>query len=82
MRLLLDTHVWIWSQESPELLGRAASAAVADEDNAISISSISSLEMACLGWSGRLTLACRLQNLVSQAVEAILADTIPLTHVI
>ena len=80
MRLLLDTHVWIWSQESPEKLGQSASAAVADEDNAISISSISSLEIARLAWSGRLTLAGRLQTWVSEAVEALLADTIPLTH--
>ena len=30
MRVLLDTHVWIWSQESPEQLGSDARSSVAD----------------------------------------------------
>ena len=34
MRILLDTHVWIWSQESTEELGPDARNTVADEANA------------------------------------------------
>ncbi len=80
MKVLLDTHVWIWSQESPELLGPTARSAVAAEDNALFISPVSSLEIARLAWGGRLTLAGRLQTWVSESLSALLADTIPLTH--
>jgi|AP95_1055475.scaffolds.fasta_scaffold125916_2 PIN domain nuclease of toxin-antitoxin system len=31
MKILLDTHVWIWSQELPEKLGSKARNAIADE---------------------------------------------------
>lgn len=80
MKILLDTHAWIWSQESPERLGPAARSAVADEDNALFVSPVSSLEIARLAWGGRLTLAGRLQTWVSEALDALLADTVPLTH--
>ncbi len=56
MKILLDTHVWIWSQESPERLGPTARSAVADEENALFVSPVSSLEMARLAWGGCLTL--------------------------
>lgn len=80
MKILLDTHAWIWSQESPELLGPATRSAVADEDNALFVSPVSSLEIARLIWGERLTLAGRLQTWVSEALDALLADTVPLTH--
>ena len=80
MNILLDTHVWIWSQESPEELGSGARNAIADEDNGLFVSPISSLEIARLAWGGRLTLAGRLQTWVSESINALLADTVPLTH--
>ena len=80
MKILLDTHVWIWSQESPEKLGSSAHNAIADEDNGLFVSPISSLEIARLAWGGRLTLAGRLQTWVSESINALLADTVPLTH--
>ena len=48
MKILLDTHVWIWSQESPEQLGPDARDTVADEANALLVSTASSLEIARL----------------------------------
>lgn len=80
MKILLDTHVWIWSQESQELLGPTARSAVADEDNALFVSPVSSLEIARLAWGGRLTLAGRLQTWVSESLSSLLADTVPFTH--
>ena len=62
MRILLDTHVWLWSQESPEQLGSEARSTVADEANALFVSTTSSLEIARLVWGGRLTLAGRLET--------------------
>ena len=80
MKILLDTHVWVWSQESPEQLGPTAQSAVADEDNALFVSPVSSLEIARLVRGGRLTLAGRLQTWVTESLCALLADTVPLTH--
>ena len=80
MRILLDTHVWIWSQESPEQLGPNARSTVADEANALFVSTTSSLEISRLVWGGRLTLAGRLEAWISESLNALLAETIPLTH--
>ena len=80
MKILLDTHVWIWSQESPEQLGPDARSTVADESNALCISTVSSLEIARLVWGDRLTLAGRLEAWISESLNALLAETVPLTH--
>ena len=80
MKLLLDTHVWIWSQESPERLGPVAREAVADEENDLFVSPVSSLEIARLAWGGRLILAGQLRTWISESLRALLADTLPLTH--
>ena len=80
MKILLDTHVWIWSQESPELLGPTARSAVGAEENELFVSPVSSLEIARLVWGGRVTLAGRLQTWVAESLEALLAATVALTH--
>jgi len=80
VKILLDTHIWIWSQESPEKLGSSAYHALADEDNEIFVSPVSSLEIARLAWGGRLTLAGRLQTWIAESISALLAGTVPLTH--
>lgn len=80
MKILLDTHVWIWSQESPEQLGPDARSTLADETNALRVSTVSSLEIARLVWGDRLTLAGRLETWISESLNALLAETVPLTH--
>ena len=52
MKLLLDTHVWIWSQESPEQLGATARNILANEENELFVSPVSSLEISRLAWGG------------------------------
>lgn len=80
MRLLLDTHVWIWSQESPESLGDAARELLAEKDTEVFISPVSSLEVARLEWAGRLSMAGRTKTWVENAMQALLAETAALTH--
>ena len=80
MNFLLDTHVWIWSQESPETLGPRTRTALAAEENSLLVSPVSSLELAQLAWAGRLTLAGRLQTWISESLGALLAETTPLSH--
>jgi PIN domain nuclease of toxin-antitoxin system len=80
VKILLDTHAWIWSQESPELFGPTAQSILADENNALFVSTVSSLEISRLAWGGHLILAGRLQTWVAESLDALLADTVPLTH--
>ena len=80
MKILLDTHVWIWSQESPQIFGPIARQAIADENNGLFVSPISSLEIARQAWGGRLTFAVRLQTWIGDSMNALHADTVPLTH--
>ena len=80
LRILLDTHVWIWSQESLDLLGPNARDILADEENELLVSTVSSLEIARLIEGGRLTLAGRLQTWIGESLDALLAATIPLSH--
>lgn len=80
MRILLDTHVWLWSQEAQERFGPEARSTILNEDNSLFISSVSSLEIARLAWGGRLTLAGQLRTWVSETLQALYAEAIPVTH--
>lgn len=56
MKLLLDTHIWIWCHVAPERLTPNVAAAVAAEGVEISLSPISVWEFLLLVERGRLTL--------------------------
>ena len=51
---LLDTHVWIWTQEQPELLGEKARSLLETTVDQICVSAVSSLEVARLVSGGLL----------------------------
>lgn len=55
MRLLLDTHVWLWLQESPERLGQALDP-MNDLANTLLLSAASSWEIAIKCSIGKLDL--------------------------
>ena len=80
MNVLLDTHVWIWSQESPDRLGPKAIEILASEENGVFVSTVSTLEIARLASRGRITLAGRLRTWISESIEALLAGTVEVTH--
>ena len=80
MRILLDTHVWLWSQQSQEHFGPEARSMILNEDNALFVSSVSSLEIARLVWRERLTLAGQLRTWISETLNKLKAETIPVTH--
>lgn len=79
MNLLLDTHVWIWSQESPEELGPRTSEALTDEAAQSSISAISTLEIARLVAVGSIRLSIPLSEWIRDSMAALAAENIPLT---
>ena len=53
MKLLLDTHIWIWSHVQPERLTPAVAAALEAPDNELWLSSISVWEFLLLAERGR-----------------------------
>lgn len=57
MRLLLDTHVWLWSAASPERLSPVASALLEDEANTLVVSIASFWEIAIKQSLGKLSFA-------------------------
>ena len=58
MRLLLDTHVWLWLVVSPERLTKQARSALADSANTLLLSAASVWEMAIKYRLGKLPLPC------------------------
>jgi len=56
MRVLLDTHIFLWWQDSPSLLSKVAISIIEDPQNSIFISAAVSWELIVKSLSGKLTL--------------------------
>jgi len=56
LKLLLDTHIWIWSQEQPRRLGRRIREELDNEDNELWLSPISTWELLMLHRKGKIRL--------------------------
>ena len=80
MSLLLDTHVWIWSQESPEKLGPEATACLTDPSTALHVSTISTLEIARLVTMGAIELEGSLLSWVNDTLDALRCSTLEISH--
>ena len=82
MNLLLDTHVWIWSQECPERLGERTRRRILDPTRSLNVCTVSTLEIARLIASGALALDGRLTQWVERSIELLQAHTIEVSHAI
>lgn len=80
MSVLLDTHVWIWSQEAPERLGAEARGLLTDLEVALYVSTVSTLEIARLVATGAIELAGSLDSWVSATLHSLNAGTVELSH--
>lgn len=80
MKLLLDTHVWVWSQERPERLGRRTRNLLVSPDHGNYVCPISTLEIARLLAVGEVALSMPLRDWVDQSLEALTAETVRITH--
>lgn len=93
MKLLLDTHIFIWWADAPEKLSATALTALEDENNDLLLSVASVWEMQIKTQLGKLNLSDSLENLIEsqqtsngiQLVPVELAhvlalDTLPLHH--
>jgi PIN domain nuclease of toxin-antitoxin system len=66
MKLLLDTHVFLWWATEPEKLSPRAALLCADERNTLHISVASIWEMQIKADLGKLTLSCPLDALIQE----------------
>jgi PIN domain nuclease of toxin-antitoxin system len=77
---LLDTHVWIWTQEQPELLGEKARSLLETTVDQICVSAVSSLEVARLVSGGLLELEGTIQRWVRIAIDTLDARSLDVDH--
>jgi len=84
MRLLLDTHIFIWWADQPERLSPAALSALQDEANELLLSVASVWEMQIKIQLGKLKLSLPLKDLVKNQQETndLTVSPVTLTHVL
>jgi PIN domain nuclease of toxin-antitoxin system len=80
VKLLLDTHVWVWAIEDPHKLGPKMRSLLRDVSRHRSVSSVSALEIARLVWSGDVVLQIPLHEWVEKSLADLQADSLPVTH--
>lgn len=75
MKLLLDTHIWIWSVADPQRLSRRVAKALEDVQNQLWLSPVSIWEALLLHRKGRLKVPEGFSTWVTRALT-----TMPLTE--
>ncbi len=70
MKLLLDTHIWLWSLLAPDKLGRRVAAALSSARNELWVSPISVWETLVLAERGRIKLKVDAHRWVEDAFRA------------
>ena len=82
MRLLLDTHVWVWGLIEPERLSRRLRDAMREAGSDLYLSPISVWEVLVLARKGRLELEPDPLRWVEKALAVSTTRMAPLTHAI
>jgi PIN domain nuclease of toxin-antitoxin system len=80
--LLLDTHVWVWSQERPDELGPETTRLLTDPQVTLYVSTISTLEIARLVSIGAIELTDTLISWVTATLESLSCKTVEISHAI
>jgi PIN domain nuclease of toxin-antitoxin system len=80
MRLLLDTHIWIWSALEPTRLSRRAARALDDPGNQLWLSPISIWELIMLTQKGRVQLDEDVISWARRTLELWQLQEAPLTN--
>lgn len=81
MRILLDTHCWLWLQVSPERLSPATLASLADTRNELLLSAASAWEIAVKCQLGKLSLPAPPEDYVPSRMLASGTAALPVLHV-
>jgi PIN domain nuclease of toxin-antitoxin system len=75
VRLLLDTHIWLWSLGDPSRLGKNQS-----KDNELWISPITLWEVLVLADKSRISLTAPVQDWIAQALRTVPVKEAPITN--
>lgn len=79
MRLLLDTHVWLWGAMESRRLGDATRAVILDPDNDVYVSAASIWEVALKHEVGKLALPVPLPDFVAAQTGPGIAELLDVT---
>ena len=80
MRLLLDTHVWIWTQEEVNRLGTETTRALVDPETSLHVSTVSTLEIARLVALGTIELSGTLDAWVEETLDSLQCLNLEISH--
>lgn len=78
MKLLLDTHIWLWSLSDPAKIGKRVMRELQDPENETWLSPISTWEALMLNVKGKIQLPADLTEWVRRATSAL--REAPVTH--
>lgn len=78
MKLLLDTHIWLWSLSEPARLKRPVAQALENKSNELWLSPLSLWEVVLLAERERITLS-QTQRWLATALEIVRPKEAPLT---
>ena len=82
MKLLLDTHIWIWSLSEPARLAASVTRVLEAETSELWLSPISLWELGLLAGKGRIGLPGGLEAWIDEAMRVAPMKEAPLTHAI
>jgi PIN domain nuclease of toxin-antitoxin system len=80
LKLLLDTHIWLWSLLAPENLSRRVANALASGENELWLSPVSTWELVVLVERKRVILDRSVDAWVSAAMTIAPMKEAPITH--
>ena len=79
MRLLLDTHTFIWLDNAPDRLSQQVRSAIEDMDNSLLLSMVSIWEIQIKVQLGKLDIQNSVANLVERQLEINEIELLPIT---
>lgn len=82
VKLLLDTHIWLWSFLEPERLSRRVATKLEDPDNELWLSPISVWETLVLAEKGRLALRPSPSDWIEDALDHVPLQDAPLNRAV
>jgi PIN domain nuclease of toxin-antitoxin system len=80
VRALLDTHVWVWTQEQPERLGPRTKRLLVGGEHENWVCTISTLEISRLVAIGDIRLSIPLAEWIVQSMAELSAQTVSVSH--
>jgi len=78
LKLLLDTHIWLWSLSEPRRVGRGVLVQLKNQDNELWLSPMSTYEALTLYYKGRFEIDGDLSEWLARATAG--TREAPLTH--